>query len=171
VSDDGGSLPGGRDAPLAGVRVEVLDGPKTGTFSTTDGTGTYRLPRPGLGIGAIALRATKEGFDADSQPAYPELFVAPRFRLGQRPHTLWGDVVLAGTAPAVSVSNVQLEILDGPNAGRTAMGDASGRYRFDDLLASPRFSLRLSKAGHQTRTYAMVELRSNQQHNLQIESE
>jgi hypothetical protein len=167
VIDDGGDLPSGRNAPLAGVRVEALDGPKAGTFVVTDGTGTYRLPP--LGASPVTLKATKDGYDPETQLFYSEYSVGPYFRLGAPPHTLWGDVVLARTTPSELVPHVQLEILDGPNAGKVAIGDESARYRFDDLVASPRYSLRLSKAGYQTRTYSMIELRHNQQHNVQID--
>jgi hypothetical protein len=170
VFDDGAGLPGGRSAPLAGVRVEVLDGPKAGTFVVTGSAGTYRLTP--LGEGPITLRATKDGFDADTQVFYREFLAGPIFRMGAPPHTLWGDVVLAGSMPPAPVQYVQVEILDGPNAGTTAIADEGGRYRFDNLIASPRFSIRVSKARHRTRIYGqMSELRHNQQRDLQIEAE
>ena len=169
VVDDGGQLPGGHNASLAGVRVEVLDGQKSGTFVITDRHGTYRLGF--LGDGPITVRATKDGFDSETHQFYPEYFAGPWFQLGQPPHTLWGDVVLAGTTSTL-VPHVQLEILDGPNSGKVAIADETGRYGFDDLIASPQFALRLSKAGHRTRTYGgMTELRHNRRNNLQIDAE
>jgi hypothetical protein len=95
---------------------------------------------------------------------------AVNFMLAQPPHILWGEVALAGT-PSVSVSDVRVEILDGPNAGKAAMSDARGRYRFDDLVASPSFGVRLSRVGHRTRIYGLTALRHNEQRNAQIEAE
>jgi len=170
VLDDSGLLPGGRRAGLAGARIEVLDGPKAGSVVLTDSAGTYRLPKD-IGEGPITLRATKDGFDPHTEQFFPEYLAGPLFILGQAPHTLWGDVVLAGSAPSVLVPDIRLEILDGPNAGKVALGDHTGRYRFDDLNASPSYALRLSRTGHRTRTYTMPEFRHNQQHNVQIEGE
>jgi len=169
VTDDGGNLPGGRNAGLAGVRIDVVDGPKAGSFVMTDAAGKYRLPF--VGEGPITLTATKDGFDGQTEAFYPEYLVGPFFMLGRPPHVLWGDVVLARTTPSVIVPHVRLEILDGPNAGKVATSDDNGGYWFGDLVASPSFSLRLTKAGHQTRTYGMIELRHNQQRNVQIDVE
>jgi hypothetical protein len=169
VNNDGGLVPGGRTSGLAGVRVEALDGQKAGTFAMTDRDGKYRMPN--LGSGPVTARATKDGFDSDTQAFYPEYPGGPTFMLGQPPHTLWGEVALAGTTPSVFVSDVRVEILDGPNAGKVAFSDERGRYRFDDLVASPPFVVRFSKVGHRTRTYGMTELRHNAQRNTQIEAE
>jgi hypothetical protein len=169
VTDDGGLVPGGRTIGLAGVRVEALDGQKAGTFALTDREGTYRMPN--LGIGPVTVRATKDGFQSETEAFYPEYPGGPIIMLGQPPHTLWGDVALARTTPSVFVSDVRVEILDGPNAGKVAISDERGRYRFDDLVTSPPFLARLSRVGHQTRTYSMTELRHNDQRNLQIEAE
>jgi hypothetical protein len=168
VQDDGGLAPGGRSSGLAGVRVEALDGQKAGTFAMTDRDGNYRMPN--LGIGPVTVGATKDGFDSDTQAFYPEDPGAVNFMLAQPPRILWGEVALAGT-PSVSVSDVRVEILDGPNAGKVAMSDARGRYRFDDLVASPSFGVRLSRVGHRTRIYGMTALRHNEQRNAQIEAE
>ena len=46
VVDDGGDLPGGRNAGLAGVRIDVMDGQKAGAFVMSDAAGKYRLPHP-----------------------------------------------------------------------------------------------------------------------------
>jgi hypothetical protein len=170
VMDDGGDLPGGRNAGLAGVRIDVVDGPKAGAFVMSDATGKYRLPAA-LGDGPITLKATKSGFDEQTETFYPEYLTGPFFKLGQPPHVLWGDVVLARTTPSVIAPQVRLEIVDGPNAGKIATSDDTGRYWFGDLVASPSFSLRLTKAGHQTRTYGMTALWHNQQRNVQIEAE
>jgi hypothetical protein len=169
VTDDGGLVAGGRTSGLAGVRVEALDGQKAGAFAMTDRDGNYRMPN--LGAGPVTARATKDGFDSDTQAFYPEYPGGPIFMLGQPPHTMWGAVALAGTSPLVFVFDVRVEIIDGPNAGKVAISDERGRYRFDDLVASPYFAVRFSKVGYRTRTYGMAELRHNAERNAQIEAE
>jgi hypothetical protein len=100
------------------VRVEALDGQKAGTFAMTDRDGNYRMPY--LGSGPVTAMASKDGFDSDTQTFYPEYPGGPIFMLGQPPHTLWGEVALARTTPSVFVSDVRVEIVDGPNAGKVA---------------------------------------------------
>jgi hypothetical protein len=69
------------------------------------------------------------------------------------------------------ISDVRVEILDGPNASKVAISDERRRYRFDDLVASPPFLIRFSKVGYRVRTYGMAELRHHEQRNTQIEAE
>jgi hypothetical protein len=64
-----------------------------------------------------------------------------------------------------------VEILDGTNAGKSTIADANGRFRFDDLVASPTFFVRLSKERHLTRTYSIIDFRHNLRENFQIEAE
>jgi ribosomal protein S28E/S33 len=166
VLDDGGSLPGGGDAPIAGVRIEVLDGPKKGTVVVSDAAGNYKLPP--LLTSPVTVSASKNGFDGQTETFYPDYFVAPYFRLGKPPHTLWGDISFDRSAPLIAVPHVRVEIVDGTNAGRVVIADENGRFRFDDLVASPRFLVRLSKEGYTTRGYDVIDFRLNQQRNFQI---
>jgi hypothetical protein len=48
--------------------------------------------------------------------------------LGQPPHTLWGEVVLTGTTPSVFVSDVRVEILEGPSASRHMKSSRTATY-------------------------------------------
>jgi hypothetical protein len=73
--------------------------------------------------------------------------------------------------PAGPVGQVQVEILDGPNAGKVATSGTDGQYRFDDLIASPPFTIRVSKAGYTTRTYSKPELRHNRRDDLPVHPE
>jgi carboxypeptidase family protein len=166
VFDAVGDLPGGRPTPLAGARLELLDGPKAGAFVMSDSAGKYKLPP--LIEGPVTVRATKAGFDSHTQSVYPEYYMGPPFKMGHPPHTLWGDISQAGTTPAVPVPGVRLEILDGANAGKVVVGDETGRFRFDDLVASNSYTVRLSKPGFQMRTYGRFELRHTEQNNFQI---
>jgi len=97
--------------------------------------------------------------------------VAPYFRIGRPPHTLWGDITLARTTATTAVPSVLVEILDGTNAGKATIADANGRFRFDDLVASPTFTVRLSKERYLTRPYGINDFRHNLRQNFQIEAE
>jgi carboxypeptidase family protein len=69
--------------------------------------------------------------------------------------TLSGTVV----ETAGPVSDMQIDVLDGLNAGRAAMTDSAGRYTMSGLRASS-FQLRASKSGY-LRTERSVSLDAN----------
>jgi hypothetical protein len=181
--DDSGDLPTAVNTRLAGVRVEVLDGPKAGTFSISDAAGSYRLP--GMPAGTVQLRATKDGYDPHVQMFTPSRQFGgdsvPNFTLGQPPHTLWGDVFLDNATrnpvvpSATRLAAVRVEILDGANGGKVTFSDESGRYRFDDLVTSPPFNVRFTKTSYQALTITISNIdrplflfRHNQQRHVQL---
>lgn len=170
VYDDGEMAPGGHSVPLSRVRVEVIDGPQAGAFAMSDGNGRFQLPP--LNEGPVTVRATKDGYDSKTEIFHPEYYQAPLLRLGVPPHTMWGEVrLVSSTAPAELVTQVQVEILDGPNAGKVAMSANNGLYRFDDLVASPLFTIRVTKPGFTTRIYSKPELRHNRRDDLPVHPE
>jgi Carboxypeptidase regulatory-like domain len=73
-------------------------------------------------------------------------------------YTLSGTV--SETSPITGVvSDVRIDVLDGPNAGRSAMSDSGGRYTMSGL-SSGMFQLRASKSGY-VRAERNVTLSSN----------
>lgn len=78
--------------------------------------------------------------------------MGPSFTLGQPPHTLWGDVVTFLNGTRTTLANVRVEIIDGPNKGGVRINDEKGRYRFDNLVGSPMFHIRIAKTHYQTLT-------------------
>lgn len=84
------------------------------------------------------LIATGCSGGGSSSPVIPS---APRWQLSGTVRCNGGDPVASGT----------LEITDGPNAGRRATTDASGRYLFS-ALEQATFSVRASAADHQSVT-------------------
>jgi hypothetical protein len=71
--------------------------------------------------------------------------------------------VRVGQAP---FPDVRLEILDGPNSGKVTFSNQDGRYRFDDLVASPTFNIRFVKTGYQPGSSVISKFRHNQQHDV-----
>ena len=73
-------------------------------------------------------------------------------------YTLTGTV--SETSPITGVvSDVRIDVLDGPNAGRSATTDTGGRYTMSGL-SSGMFQLRASKSGY-VRSERSVSLDSN----------
>lgn len=144
ISDDL-YLPAGEGVsiPVAGVRVEVVDGPEKGRVSITNSDGRYDLGSLTTNARVIA---TKDGWE----PAH-WMWLDSRLWdvLSQEPHVMWGSVRVGNTT--TPLDGVRIEILDGPNAGKVTQTNAAGEYRFRDLVTSPRFNVELSKTSYQTR--------------------
>jgi hypothetical protein len=80
-------------------------------------------------------------------------------------YTLTGTV--SETLPVAGVvSDVRIDVLDGPNAGRSAMTDNGGRYTMSGL-SSGMFQLRASKSGY-VRMERSVSLASNMTLDLSV---
>jgi len=142
-------------AGLAGVRIEVMDGPSKGQFTMTGTDGKFSLAYSGTdSVRTInpPLLATKDGWLPLYFLAWEEDGFLRWHRMSQEPHVLSGRV---GETPTAGIPGVRLEIVDGPNAGRVAVSDQVGAYRFDNLLTSPPCSVLVSKAGYVTRTVAV----------------
>jgi hypothetical protein len=52
--------------PVADARIEVVEGARAGVSTTTDASGRYTLP--GVFVGALALRASKDGYVTVTKP-------------------------------------------------------------------------------------------------------
>jgi hypothetical protein len=85
--------------PVAGVRVEVVDGPSAGVFGTTDTAGHYELP--GVISEPAKFRATKEGytpFTTTPSPRCCQTFIYIVLALSAPSVNLAGDYTLTLTA-------------------------------------------------------------------------
>ena len=86
--------------PLAGVRVEVLNGPDAGRELMSEATGHFSYT--GTFPGTVSMRASKDGFLAATQPVFPSTTSA----------VAWVSFQLAPLAPPVSVAgNYTLTII------------------------------------------------------------
>jgi ribosomal protein S28E/S33 len=161
VHDDGCLLPtpGTTCAPVAGVRLEVMDGKEKGRVAISDSLGRFDLGMLTVEPTAcfitcsedsVEVTATKDGWVSGSGRLGPGRVGVATIRIGQEPHVLWGRVYLPGTVPRPPVAGARVEILDGPNAGRVALTNAEGMYWFSDLVSSPLFHVEFSKDGYQT---------------------
>ena len=109
----------------------------------------------------MTFRATKNGYDpcvVTHKPGNLGLWLGPdprtlNFLLGRPPHALWGTTERSDLpAPPTKLADVRIEILDGANAGKVTFSDAAGSFRFDGLVASPRFNIVLTKTGYRAVT-------------------
>jgi hypothetical protein len=105
---------------LANARLEILDGPLTGTVARFDErTGLYVIPNVPAGL--VQVRASAAGFEPlDAQLRVPsnivsELALQRTEPLADATHTLTGMVRRANSN--AFLVDVKIEILDGPLAG------------------------------------------------------
>ena len=163
-----GASPTAPNIPLSMGCAEELDGWRC-TLSTaeSDGVGdvtglaTWSTSDPGvatvnsvgfvtvLRTGGVAIRATYRGNDV-------ALIIDVVAGAGRRYYrALSGWVTDAQTQE--KLTNVAVEIVSGPNAGRTASTATSGAYQFSDLDLGT-FTLRFTRAGYLTadRTFTLT---------------
>jgi hypothetical protein len=75
-----GSVQDSASRPIAGSRVEIIAGDRSGIFETTDANGRFRMP--GTFTGTVTVRASKDGYKAESSTLpptvpFPRVLVAP----------------------------------------------------------------------------------------------
>jgi hypothetical protein len=126
---------------ISGATVTVADGPDAGKSATTSGSGSYVLA--GLQQASFSITASATGFVTESM------------KVTAGPNQL-AVTILEDTALAVSVYDALLEgdtyrqvagatvqLLDGAQAGASAITDANGTARFTGVFGAPvRVSVR-----------------------------
>ena len=174
VRDDDCLLPGGVQpcSPLDGVQLDAWVEYERSVFAMTGPDGKFSLgPLPvegqvcniiaGCSPGSTYVTARKEGWTAVSQYVSSRTNLPMLFTLGREPHVLWGQLSVPGSQPAGPAADVRVEIVGGTNAGRVALTDSAGLYRFDDLRTSGGFQIELSATGYQTSRHYGGELKTN----------
>jgi hypothetical protein len=165
--DDIRDLPEGTLVRLAGVRVEVLDGPKIGSVSVSDDRGEYRLP--GMPAGPVRLRVSKEGYASFDESSALNSAFGPTLTVGHAPHTLWGNVFEAtGTSAPPRIADVQVRAFTGANAGKVTTANHEGQYRLEDLVTADSVDVVFTRAGYQARSYRIADLRKNTRQDVEL---
>jgi hypothetical protein len=137
------------------VRVEVVDGPNAGRFSTTEREGRYVLP--GLLPGTFRVRARRNGYEPAEQTITLSSDTTLDFTLAERPApspppavTYSVSGTIAGMLENAPLEGARVEIPGGPNTGKSAISDANGFYRLSGLTPG-QMTIRASKTGYSSR--------------------
>jgi len=130
----------GSRIPLAGVRIETIGGPTPGVLAvaTLGWEGRYTLELP-VNYDGQMVRLSLEGLQSYEARLGGNAEHRYHFPMNSAPHVLTG-YLFSGTA------GVEVEILDGVNAGRKTVAYAyadQAAYLFEGLLTSPPFRLRV----------------------------
>jgi hypothetical protein len=153
----------GYDQPYVMVgdaTVTVIDGPNAGRSARTSDRAGFEMSDWKSGDALFEVR--KDGYDpiTERQAATCGAWgTSVLLRIGQPPHILRGSVRISGTHAIVDTATV--EIVDGANAGHVVQTDSQGAFQFNDLQASAPFSIRVSKIGFRTATFAAERLAKN----------
>ncbi len=166
VRDDECLSSGAPCNPIAGVLLTAVPKGRAGVSAVTEADGTFRLGPllvegqtcviiAGCTQKTTTVRVSKDEWEpvtAGISSNYPSRTVT----MGREPHVLWGKVTAfpAGNA----IAGALVEIAGGANDGRTALTNASGIYRFDDMKTSSNFELHVSAAGFISRTNPRTDL-------------
>jgi hypothetical protein len=140
-------------APIPNVLVQVLDGPDAGKSSLTDREG-LRYGIADVAWGTFQVRASRDGYTSSeltlnvppsnvvSGPLIQDFAVARTAR-----QALFGEVRERRTEFGPRLADVRVEVISGPDAGRSTTSDSSGMYRLEQLAAGTPM-VRATKAGY-----------------------
>jgi hypothetical protein len=136
---------------LPGISVQILAGSGAGTTQLTSATGQYRFT--GLAAGSLVLRFAATGYVTQDIPVVLAADSARDVVLARAaaPGAL---VTLSGTVrdavTSAPLANVRVQVVGGPNFGRSAFTNASGQYSIAGLTQG-RQLVEFSLATYQTR--------------------
>jgi hypothetical protein len=156
--------------PVADCRVEIMDGPRAGTFVTTSAGGRFEMP--GVFSGPITVRTSKEGFISATktvdqpQDGRPRLLVSFALDFADPSaalYTLSGTVTEPG-GPALAGVRVS-------TSTSAAVTDSSGRYAIAGLFVIDQ--IRFEKDGYEPRGpfgpwYRNLDLHMKLQRTIQL---
>jgi PKD repeat protein len=114
---------------VGGATVEVLDGPNAGSRATANSNGEYRFDS--LAISNMNFRAFATGFTEDRRGTFVNGTNTLNFTLTPANATLRGTV--RSSEGLLRLGDATVQIVSGPNNGRTTTTGSTGEYRFDNL--------------------------------------
>jgi hypothetical protein len=130
---------------ISGATVTIADGPDAGKSVTTSGSGTYTLT--GLQQASFTITVSAAGFVTESMKvtAGPNQFVAIVLAFTALNVELYDALIYEDVYRQVPGATVQL--MDGPQAGASAMTDANGVVHFEGAFGAP-LTLSIRKDGY-----------------------
>lgn len=131
-------------APVSGAVVTIADSANAGKSATTNASGAFTLG--GLQAAGFTVNVTATGFGSTSKGVNLTSDTTMTVQLTPSPASLAGVVSGQG---GERVANATIQILDGPNAGRTTYSNATGDYRFDNLTATTAANVSIAASGYQ----------------------
>lgn len=162
-----GRVTGAGGAGIPTARVEVSAGVNVGKNATSDNDGRYTLSE--LIAGAMTLQVSAAGYTTQSSNVTIGANQTSDFTLTAAPSqperaTLSGVISFPTAAPCLGAATV--EVTSGPDTGRVANADDTGRYLLPNLRLGA-MTVRASAPGHQSKTES-VTLTADQSTNFSL---
>ena len=136
---------------LAGVVVQIIDGPHMGKSATTGSDGSYQI----VGVsGGMTLTATKSGYKTQTKSTTVSANATLNFALAIDivTYTLSGyvreDGVASSSTAGEPVSGVVVRVTDGPYIDKSATTGSNGRYEIVGVVGG--MTLSAAKTGYIT---------------------
>ena len=137
--------------PLAGVVVQIIDGPHMGKSATTGSDGSYQI----VGVsGGMTLTATKSGYKTQTKSGTVSANTTLNFALAIDivTYTLSGyvreDGVASSSTAGEPVSGVVVRVTDGPYIDKSSTTGSDGRYEIVGVVGG--MTLNATKTGYIT---------------------
>jgi len=136
---------------LAGVVVQIIDGPHMGKSATTGSDGTYQI----VGVsGGMTLTATKSGYKTQTKSGTVSANSTLNFALAIDivTYTLSGyvreDGVASSSTAGEPISGVVIQVIDGPYIDKSSTTGSDGRYEIVGVVGG--MTLSATKTGYVT---------------------
>jgi hypothetical protein len=133
---------------VAGVNIEAMHDGRVVAAATTDGGGLYLLT--GLIAQEYVVRMRKVGYNARSVDVVVSGDTTRDLVMDRNQVALTGIVREAPPCAGSAITAALVQILDGPDAGRSSLTDRSGSQYEIANVAWGTFHLRTSKEGYAT---------------------
>jgi hypothetical protein len=132
-------------APVAGAVVSIADSANAKKSATTDSSGAFTMT--GLQVAGFTINVSATGFIPTSKGVNLTGNTSTSVQLTPAPVSLAG--VISGQG-GERVADATIQVVDGPNAGRTAYSNSTGDYRFDNLTAAAAATVAVTAGGYQS---------------------
>jgi len=133
---------------VAGADIEAMHGGRVVASSTTDGGGFYTLT--GLIAQEYVLRLRKVGYNARTTDVLVSADTTRDLVMDRNHVTLTGIAREAAPCLGAPLNSALVQILDGPDAGKSSLTDRSGLQYAIAAVSWGAFRVRVSKDGYGT---------------------
>ena len=147
------------DETVAGAGIEAMHGGRVVASATTDGSGFYTLT--GLIAQEYVLSLSKVGYNARTSDVIIAADTTRDLVMDRNRVTLTGIARDAPPCPGLAIDSALVQVLDGPDAGKSSLTDRSGLEYSIAGVAWGTFRVRASRDGFATSDVTVTVSASN----------
>lgn len=147
------------DETVAGASIEAMHGGRLVASATTDGGGSYTLT--GLIAQEYVLSLSKVGYNARTSDVIIAADTTRDFVMDRNRVTLTGVARDAPPCSGLAIDSALVQVLDGPDAGKSSLTDRAGFEYAVAGVAWGTFRVRASRDGYATSDVTVTVPASN----------